>query len=154
MRSCSWEILERGDELVVKLAGSIDEGTDLSDLFSLQGNKIAIDLEQVERITSSGVRHWVHFITTICKKHQVVLERCSSPFVQLGNVLSNLTNRAKIVSVMLPYFCDVCESEKCLVVDITPTRPTIEESIPCPTCDGSMVFDDFTNAYLDFAYCR
>jgi hypothetical protein len=109
-----------------------------------------MDLGGVTRINSCGVREWINFIERL-KPGRLVFERCSVPFVNQLNLISNFSGGARIASVYTPYFCDTCDEERTHLVNLEQGVNQIEETRSCPVCSQPMVFDDLPDQFLSFA---
>src|SRR5688572_12482336 len=77
----------------VKLGGVIDEDNELTDLTErIPSGMVVIDLGEIERINSCGVRDWVNWLTRIEKQQaRVVLVECSPAIVAQINLVNNFT---------------------------------------------------------------
>ncbi len=154
-----WRKIEAASAPVaVSLSGEITENSDFTALIAefLPHRQLAIDLSDVHRINSCGVREWIRFVTEIGKdgKH-VILERCSVEFVNQLNMIANFRGRAEVRSAFAPYYCATCSVERLRFLDLSDGRaPTLDEPHPCPDCGNAMSFDDVPDAYLSFLKAR
>jgi len=91
-----------------------------------------IDLGEVERINSCGVRDWVNWLS---KLRTTAPARCWSSarprFVAQINLVNNFTGNGVVKSFYVPYFCPECDEEKVLLVEATDMGPPPHEP---PTC--------------------
>ncbi len=148
-------VSQRGDATWVKLAGVIDEDNDLGGLAEKLGAGTAvIDVSEVERINSCGVRDWVNWLGRAEKNGaNVVLVECSPAIVAQINLVNNFTGQGVVKSFYAPYFCPNCDIEKALLVetaDLQNVRPFQAPSCRCDECDGPMDFDDMEDSYFAF----
>src|SRR5215467_11517991 len=76
-----------------KLGGVIDEDNELAELTErIPAGTVVIDLGEIERINSCGVRDWVNWLTRIEKAgSRVVLVECSPAIVSQINLVNNFT---------------------------------------------------------------
>jgi anti-anti-sigma regulatory factor len=145
----------REDVTYVKLSGVIDEDNELASLGEKIGAGTAvIDVSEIERINSCGVRDWVNWLGKVEKNGaKVVLVECSPAIVAQINLVNNFTGQGVVKSFYAPYFCPNCDLEKVLLVetrDVAGTQPFKAPSCRCDECDGPMDFDDMEESYFAF----
>ena len=147
-------IQHHGDVSVVKLVGVIDEDNELGDLVDKIPNGTAvIDLGEVERINSCGVRDWVNWLGKLEKNgSRTVLVECSPAIVAQINLVNNFTGQGVVKSFYVPYFCPECDEEKVLLVEAGDMGPPPHEppTCRCDECDLVMDFDDMPDSYFAF----
>jgi anti-anti-sigma regulatory factor len=145
----------RDDVAYVKLSGVIDEDNELAELTERIGQgTTVIDLGEIERINSCGVRDWVNWLGKIEKGGaKPVLVECSPAIVAQINLVNNFTGNGVVKSFFAPYFCPSCDLEKVLLVE---TQEMLSQDRPkaptcrCDECDGVMDFDDMEESYFAF----
>lgn len=144
----------RDDVTYVKLAGVIDEDNELTDLTDkIPPGTAVIDLGEVERINSCGVRDWVNWLNSVEKNNaSVVLVECSPAIVAQINLVNNFTGNGAVKSFYVPYFCPECDEEKVLLVETADMGPPPHEppTCRCDECDLVMDFDDMPDSYFAF----
>ncbi len=145
----------REDVTYVKLSGVIDEDNELAGLGEKIGAGTAIiDVSEIERINSCGVRDWVNWLGKIEKNGaKVILVECSPAIVAQINLVNNFTGQGVVKSFYAPYFCPNCDLEKVLLVetrDLAGSAPFKAPSCRCDECDGPMDFDDMEESYFAF----
>lgn len=147
----------RDDVVTVKLAGEIDEDNDLDGLVDkLAGAKmVLLDLAEVSRINSGGVRDWVNWLARVEKggATRIIFVECSPTIVAQVNLVHNFTGGGAIKSFYAPYFCPACNREKLLLLearDLVNQRPFRAPISRCDECDGMMDFDDLEGSYFGF----
>jgi anti-anti-sigma regulatory factor len=148
-------VQQREDVTYVKLAGVIDEDNELNTLADKLGTGTAvIDVSEIERINSCGVRDWVNWLGRAEKGGaNVVLVQCSPAIVAQINLVNNFTGNGVVKSFFAPYFCPNCDLEKVLLVetrDMFGATPFKAPSCRCDECDGPMDFDDMEESYFAF----
>jgi anti-anti-sigma regulatory factor len=148
-------VTNREDVTYVKLSGVIDEDNELGTLAEKLGTGTAvIDVSEIERINSCGVRDWVNWLGRAEKQGaKVVLVECSPAIVAQINLVNNFTGQGVVKSFYAPYFCPNCDLEKVLLVetrDLFATQPFKAPSCRCDECDGPMDFDDMEDSYFAF----
>jgi anti-anti-sigma regulatory factor len=144
----------QGDVSYVKLAGVIDEDNELGDLVDrIPAGTAVIDLGEIERINSCGVRDWVNWLSRLeTQKTRVVMVECSPAIVAQINLVNNFTGSGVVKSFYVPYFCPECDEEKVLLVDASDMGPPPHEppTCRCDECDLVMDFDDMPDSYFAF----
>ncbi|MCD6498188.1 MAG: STAS domain-containing protein [Deltaproteobacteria bacterium] len=148
-------IQQRDDVTYLKLSGVIDEDNELFDILDSVGpGSAVINLSEIERINSCGVRDWVNWLNKLEKKgSKVVLVECSPAIVAQINLVNNFTGNGIVKSFYAPYFCPACDLEKVLLVDMDDVAGMDEPKAPicrCDECDGVMDFDDMEESYFAF----
>src|SRR4029077_637985 len=135
--------------------GVIDEDNELASLSDKIGSGTAvIDVSEIERINSCGVRDWVNWLGKVEKNGaKVILVECSPAIVAQINLVNNFTGEGVVKSFYAPYFCPNCDLEKVLLVetrDMAGTQPFKAPSCRCDECDGPVDFDDMEESYFAF----
>lgn len=145
---------QRDDVTYVKLAGVIDEDNELTDLTEkIPSGTVVIDLGEIERINSCGVRDWVNWLGKIEQKGaKVVLVECSPAIVAQINLVNNFTGGGVVKNFFAPYFCPNCDREKVLLIEASELGPPPHKAptCRCDECDGVMDFDDMEDSYFAF----
>jgi hypothetical protein len=138
----------------VKLGGVIDEDNELSDLVDkIPSGTAVIDLGEIERINSCGVRDWVNWLSKLeANGTRSVLVECSPAIVAQINLVNNFTGSGVVKSFYVPYFCPECDEEKVLLVEASDMGPPPHEppTCRCDECDLVMDFDDMPDSYFAF----
>ena len=82
----------------LKLKGILDEDNLLANLLSqIQGRLLLIDMAEIDRINSCGVRDWVNWLNQIqALGIAVILLRCSPAVVSQANMVTNFAADAFI----------------------------------------------------------
>jgi anti-anti-sigma regulatory factor len=144
----------KDDVTYVKLGGVIDEDNELGELTEkIPAGTVAIDLSEIDRINSCGVRDWVNWLTRVEKNgSRVILVECSPSIVAQINLVNNFTGGGVVKSFFAPYFCPNCDREKVLLVEVAEMvgTPTKAPTCRCDECDGVMDFDDMEDSYFAF----
>ncbi len=147
-------IQHRGDVSYVKLGGVIDEDNELGDLVDkIPTGTAVIDLGEIERINSCGVRDWVNWLSKLENNGtRSVLVECSPAIVAQINLVNNFTGSGVVKSFYVPYFCPECDEEKVLLVEAADMGPPPHEppTCRCDECDLVMDFDDMPDSYFAF----
>src|SRR5690349_10551855 len=147
-------VQHRGDVSYVKLGGVIDEDNELGDLVDkIPPGTAVIDLGEIERINSCGVRDWVNWLGKLeGNTTRVVLVECSPAIVAQINLVNNFTGSGVVKSFYVPYFCPECDEEKVLLVEAADMGPPPHEppTCRCDECDLVMDFEDMPDSYFAF----
>jgi anti-anti-sigma regulatory factor len=147
-------VQHRGDVSYVKLGGVIDEDNELTDLVDkIPSGTAVIDLGEIERINSCGVRDWVNWLGKLeSGGTRSVLVECSPAIVAQINLVNNFTGNGAVKSFYVPYFCPECDEEKVLLVEAGDmgTGPHEPPTCRCDECDLVMDFDDMPDSYFAF----
>lgn len=147
-------VQHRGDVSYVKLGGVIDEDNELGDLVDkIPSGTAVIDLGEIERINSCGVRDWVNWLGKLeGNGTRSVLVECSPAIVAQINLVNNFTGTGVVKSFYVPYFCPECDEEKVLLVEAADMGPPPHEppTCRCDECDLVMDFDDMPDSYFAF----
>lgn len=139
----------------VKLSGTIDEDNELAPLSGrVRGEMAIIDLAGVRDINNCGVRDWVRCLESLEERQIiVVLVECSPAIVSKLNTVSNFIENGYVKSFYVPYFCQACDMEKALLVDMDEFRgggAVVTPTCRCDSCDGIMAFDAMEETYFAF----
>jgi anti-anti-sigma regulatory factor len=147
-------VQHRGDVSYVKLGGVIDEDNELGELVEkIPAGTAVIDLGEIERINSCGVRDWVNWLSKLeYNGTRSVLVECSPAIVAQINLVNNFTGNGVVKSFYVPYFCPECDEEKVLLVEASDMGPPPHEppTCRCDECDLVMDFDDMPDSYFAF----
>lgn len=153
------------DVVFVKLSGIIDEDNTLArSTKKLTGRTLVLDLAEVKRINSCGVRDWVNWLSDLhARGKTVILTRCSPCIVTQLNLVNNFAGRAMVRSFFAPYYCSSCDLEVLCLLQVEdfagqaqpraprpgdPRTPNVECPRRTPECD--LEFDDIEEAYFAF----
>jgi anti-anti-sigma regulatory factor len=139
----------------LRIQGVIDEDNRLEALArDIRTGVLVIDLSDVERINSCGVRDWVNWVAALEKAQvQTHLICCSSAIVAQLNLVGNFVGHASIRSVTAPYYCDSCDfehTEKLNLEDLVKAPKTQAPGRNCPQCQQPMSFDDIEDSFFGF----
>ena len=150
------ELTSRDGVSTLTLVGVVDEDNELVGLESkLAGGPLVLDLSEIDRINSCGVRDWVNWLGRIEKNGaRPVFVSCSPAIVAQINLVNNFTAGGIIKSFYAPYYCPRCEKEKLLRLEtrdlLTLAPITTAPTCRCDECDGPMEFDDMEESYFAF----
>ncbi|KFA93188.1 serine/threonine-protein kinase [Archangium violaceum] len=140
----------------VRIAGIIDETFPLTSSSPDLGGLLIVDLGQVERISSFGVRRWIEFASKL-PAGGIALYVVNAPPVMVDqlNMVEGFSGVARVLSVLAPYTCRACGEDRLRVVDLQAEAPIIAEGRApehsCPVCAGKLEFADLPSEFFDYA---
>jgi ABC-type transporter Mla MlaB component len=147
----TWSIThdDRGAHLA--LSGTINEEANLEQVAHhlQQETRVGIDLSAISRITTSGIREWLHFIGPFSRDRSVELVRCSPAIVAQLNVFRDFTGKARVRSYQAPYLCPSCDAQMFVDIEVG-SNDKAPDSMPCTQCAASMEFDEVRECYFTF----
>jgi anti-anti-sigma regulatory factor len=139
----------------VRIQGVIDQDNRLEALArEIRSPVLVVDLADVERINSRGVRDWVNWIAGLDKAGiKSYLVQCSTAVVGQLNLVGNFAGQADVCSVSAPYYCEACEFEHAEVLHLAELATDGKTQAPtriCPQCKKAMSFDDIEDSFFAF----
>ncbi|HEX5747972.1 MAG TPA: protein kinase [Archangium sp.] len=140
----------------VRIAGIIDETFPLTSSSPDMGGLLIVDLGQVERISSFGVRRWIEFASKL-PAGGIALYVVNAPPVMVDqlNMVEGFSGVARVLSVLAPYTCRACGEDRLRLVDLQSEAPIIAEGRApehsCPVCAGKLEFADLPSEFFDYA---
>jgi hypothetical protein len=150
----TWALDRVEGRLVARLRGEINENADLADLRRALFGDVDLDLEGVTRINSCGVREWVNFVRGLDGVKSLRFVRCSPTVVLQLNTICNFRGRARVVSFLAPYVCEVCHVDEYRLLEVdehfADRSPFTVPAFRCGRCGGALVFDELAERYLSF----
>ena len=145
---------QSGDTFLVKLSGTIEENVDFAQIIGIPtAQKMDLQLREVLRINSVGVKAWIKYFQGIAAKGiQLRFLECSTAIVEQVNLISNFTCGGKVESIFVPFCCSKCSTEllglfKC--EDLKKINFEIPD-LKCSKCGGAAQFDDIPEEYFGF----
>ncbi|QRO01329.1 protein kinase [Archangium violaceum] len=140
----------------VRIAGIIDETFPLTSASPDLGGLLIVDLGQVERISSFGVRRWIEFASKL-PPGGISLYVVNAPPVMVDqlNMVEGFVGVARVLSVLAPYTCRTCGEDRLRLVDLQTESAVIAEGRApehsCPVCAGKLEFADLPSEFFDYA---
>ncbi len=137
----------------LKLRGVLDEDNPLANLLSqIQGRLLLIDMAEMERINSCGVRDWVNWLNQIqALGLQVILLRCHPSVVAQANMVTNFAAEAFIHSFFAPYVHPDTGDEQNVLLFTEELRQSRPIKAPTIFDNGEeLEFDEFEESYFAF----
>jgi len=147
-------VQQRDEITYVKLTGVIDEDNELYALVEeLHPGLIVVNLADIERINSEGVRDWIMWIEDVEEMGgAVVLVECPRAIVAQVNTVNHFLGSGVVKSFLAPYYCVDCDCEKVLLLETKDMGPPPYKAPTCccDCCSGDMDFDEMEESYFAF----
>lgn len=133
----------------IKLAGVIDEHASLDFFRSLQG-RVSVNLREVRRINSVGVRSWMDAVRAIPPGATVELSEARPPIVDQINMVAGFLGRARLLSFYAPMVCPRCDTQTEVLLDVEACKG--DKGLPpkACSCGAAMELDDVEEEYMAF----
>jgi hypothetical protein len=152
----TFDMRKEGGILVVRLAGRMTETFKGAALAKQLEGDVLLDLGDVERVTSFGVREWLQMVQEAEPRvKRLYLARCAEPIVNQMSMIRRFSGDGQIVSFHAPYACEVCSTQFERLVDCEHDAEAITKGVApvasCPRCGGIGAFDDDARTYFGFA---
>lgn len=145
---------EKGETVVLRFVGSIDEDAALDKVKVDSGKNVIMDVGDIDAINSCGGREWVKWIRTVDNKVKLEFINCSSVFMDYVNMIEGFVpSNGVIESFNVPYYCEACDQltlKKFESKDIRGKKYTIPESMPCAKCNNEADVDVIVPIFLKF----
>jgi serine/threonine protein kinase len=136
-----------------RISGAIDETFNGMRLVDESDGTVVIDLDEVHRITSYGVREWLKCLSQL-RAPEYFFVKCRPAFVSQLNMVQNFGARGTLLSFYAPYVCPSCAKTFELLVDVRQRYEKLKGlELPdsaCPSCHEMAEFDDVPESYLAF----
>ncbi len=149
----SWQLESREGQTRVLFEGEISERANLAGLLSEQlSQELLLDLHGVRRVNSVGVRDWINLLKELRASGRTFsLARCAVSVVAQLNMIANFAGGGRVLSVMVPFFCDGCGGQQEELVQLEQRGiPTLPD-VPCRGCGAPAALDDLPEHY--FCFC-
>ncbi len=142
---------KQGDQARIVVKGDVTDDTDLAPMIAGLKGKATVDLGDLARMNSVGVRQWVRFVHAIPADLKVSLERCPVFFVKQVTMIGNFLGPVHVRSAHLPYVCTKCDATRndlFTASDLDAQTPPAPAA--CADCQGAMELDDSEDVYVAF----
>lgn len=141
-----------GTVWLLELSGEITDRIDAAPIAELGAEYLVFDLEEVERITSYGIREWIKLLGGLEAEYYCFV-RSPPPLVAQFNMVYDFRGEGEIVSLFLPYLCPACGAETSHLADLRDEYGELSDYDPpkldCPECGEEANFDDIPELYLE-----
>jgi anti-anti-sigma regulatory factor/ABC-type transporter Mla MlaB component len=145
-----------GGITLLKLAGTIDEQFEGKKIASgVKGGTLVLDLADIERISSFGIREWVDFIAAVSTKvSSLWFVECAPKVVDQFNMVANFGGAGNLVSFYAPYRCDYCDDDRRRLVQVQAEWEELKTGkLPervCESCGNAEYFDEDPLTFFSF----
>jgi len=148
-----WSIVPGAERTAISLVGAIDEWADFDALFNEipPRSAVSIDLSQIGRISSVGVRIWICFMDKLkLNEMPVQLDGCSVVIVRQLNMILQFRGHSVVRSAYAPYYCARCNKEQLRLIDLSAdVGAQLRKPVPCPTCGAELELDEEEALYTE-----
>jgi hypothetical protein len=140
----------------LKLGGTIDEQFDGKKIAGgIKGGTLVLDLAEIDRISSFGIREWVDFITGVSSKvSSLWFVECAPKVIDQFNMVANFGGTGHLVSFYAPYRCDYCDDDRRRLVQVVGDWETLKTGkLPertCESCGNQEYFDEDPLTFFAF----
>jgi len=138
-----------GPVTCLRLAGTIDEQFDGKSIVGqLSGRGIVLlDLGEIERISSFGIREWVDFIVALKQRASSLwFVECAPKVIDQFNMVANFGGEGHLVSFYAPFRCDYCDDDRRRLLRVTDDWEQLRSGkLPernCESCGNAEYFDE------------
>ena len=140
----------------VRIGGVIDETFPLTSATPDLNGLLIIDLGQVERISSFGVRRWIEFAGKLpASAVSLYVVHAPPVIVDQLNMVEGFSGVARVLTVLAPYSCRSCGEDRLRLVDLQAESAVIAEGRApehtCPVCANKLEFADLPSEFFDYA---
>jgi anti-anti-sigma regulatory factor len=145
-----------GQIMCLKFGGTVDEDFDGKKLAgTVKARTLVLDLADISKISSFGIREWVDFINTVQKNtEEIILLECAPKVVDQLNMVANFAGTGKVFSFYAPYRCDYCDSDSRVLMQVDRDWDVIKSmkpaERPCGSCGEPEYFDEDPTSYFSY----
>lgn len=145
-----------GDLVCLKLAGTIDEAFEGKRLAeSVKSGTLILDLGDIRKVSSFGIREWVDFINGVGKVAQrIILVECAPKIVDQLNMVANFAGIGRVYSFYAPYHCDYCDRDDRVLLQADRDHELIKSMKPaqraCASCGEMQYFNEDPITYFSY----
>jgi serine/threonine protein kinase len=137
---------------VLGITGAIDEHLDWRSFRAGVRGSLVVDLEEVSRITSFGVREWCQALQHVHAEYYCFV-RCHPVVVSQFNLVRGFAGSGELVTLYVPYRCPHCNHHFELLLDLRQSYHQVEASdatAPCGRCGELAELDDLPELYFQY----
>ncbi len=147
--SMETQILE--NQVIVELAGCIDEDADFEKILSIKQPQYIFNFDKVTMINSCGIREWINFVEKLPSDCKIEYHNCRQIIIEQINMVQGFIRKgASIVNFYAPYFCNECDVEKKIKLETKQLSTGHAPSIKCDSCSKELEFDAIEEQYFAF----
>ncbi len=108
---------EEQGKALFQFVGQIDEEATFPDVTDMP-TEATIDLKQVGAINSVGIRAWIMWFTQHTNTHFTFVNCPKALVMQMNMVEGFLPEKATVLSLQVPFFCEDCDEEKDVLFNV------------------------------------
>ncbi len=140
------------DNLVVTFSGLIDEDSSFESIENKLNGNVIFDFEEVSLINSCGIREWVTFLESVDKGTILTYRNCRQIIIEQVNMVHGfIRDGARIESFYAPYYCEECDQEHKVHLNVADVKDGKAPEIKCPKCKtADLEFDAIEEQYFQF----
>jgi hypothetical protein len=145
-----------GSVTCLKFLGTVDEQFDGKKLAAtVKGGTLVLDLADIQKISSFGIREWVDFINLVGPRvDEIVLVECAPKAVDQLNMVANFAGKGRVFSFYAPYRCDYCDRDSKMLLQFDRDYEAIKNmkppERPCTSCGNPEYFDEDATSFFSF----
>jgi anti-anti-sigma regulatory factor len=146
-----------GQITCLRMSGIINESFDGKRVAStIKAQTLVLELGEVKRVSSFGIREWSDFIQAVEKNVQRIIAVEVPPKVvdQLNMVAQFLGSKGSVYSFYAPYRCDYCDVDSRVLLVVDRDRAAIMSHQPpertCESCSRPEYFDEDAATFFSF----
>ena len=143
----------RGNSIVAKLSGTIEENINFKNLLGDVSGSLIVNTKEVFRINSDGVRAWIQYFQSLQSKGvKITYEDCSVAIVEQINMVANFRCGGTVQSIIVPHLCLKCSThtDDSYTVDQLKSLDFKVSPLKCPKCGGWAELDEIPEEYFSF----
>ena len=137
------------DTVLVRPVGPVTVESDLAELVQPNAKRVVLDLSQIPRIDSLGVREWIRAMRKLPEGQAVVWDQVSPAMSAQVAMISNFVGPGRIASFIIPWWCNACGTEHETHVQAHACKISGFETPDCPACAAQMVLDELDEGYVE-----
>lgn len=155
-KKLSIEKFADGSITCLKFSGTIDEQfSGKAVAATVKPGTLILDLADVTKISSFGIREWVDFMNQIGQKvDQLFLIELAPKIVDQLNMVANFAGKGRVVSFYAPYRCDYCDDDRRRLLQFESDYEAIKNMKPpvrpCEACGNPEYFDEDPTSFFSF----
>lgn len=157
------EMETEGSSVLIRPIGIIDEDVNFSIVLDTISKMqplvklLQLDMSQVSRMNSCGVREWILMMERMPAVIPVAFVNANELFVEQANMIPGMFGRkgmVKVLNFQAPYHCSKCDSDETLQMEPKDVKfdgdQPIAPAFNCKGCGGKLDFDWIEEEYFGF----
>lgn len=141
----------------VRLAGVIDEHTDLAAEIGTLPSPVNIVCREIVMIQAAGVKAWIEFFQAQSSAGvRLAFTECPPAVVEQLNYINHFTAGGRVISISVPFTCSNCGKELRGTIK-TEDLKRVSYRLPpikCVRCGGQARFESAPEVYFAFLIRR